>query len=137
MEQAIWTVISGTFVIAIGKIIESLCIQPYISYRKVVGEITYQLVFYAQTYSSKMMKEKFYQEASEKFRISASRLQVYFNTIEWMNLNFIPTRNEIDKATNSLIGLSNSIPPSTEDFKHNLLLVKAIRKMLRIKFYEE
>lgn len=136
MEQAFWTVFSGTFVFALGKIIESLCVQPYISYKKVIGEITYQLIFYAQAYSSKMVKEKLHEEASDTFRKSASRLQAYYNPIEWMNLSFIPAREEIDNATASLIGLSNGTPPRDEDGTYNIKRVNSIRKLLRIKFYE-
>ncbi|MDP3982548.1 MAG: hypothetical protein Q8Q65_00525 [bacterium] len=57
MEQTFRTVFTGAFVIALGKIIESLCVQPYISYQKVIREITYQLVFHAQAYSSKRLKK--------------------------------------------------------------------------------
>lgn len=136
MEQAFWTVFTGTLVFSLGKIIDSLCIQPYISYKKVIGEITYQLVFYARAYSSKMMKGEVQDEAGEKFRISAARLQTYFNPIAWMNLPFVPTRKEIDDATAQLIGLSNGIPPRDKDTLDNSKRANAIRKALRIKFYE-
>jgi len=136
MEQAFWTVLTGTLVIALGKIIESLCVQPYISYQKVIGEITYQLVFYAQAYSSKMMKKETHQEASDKFRVSAARLQTYYNAIAWMRLWFAPSRNEVDKATASLIGLSNGTPPRDDEAIGNTRRVDSIRKMLKIRFYE-
>lgn len=136
MEQAFWTVLTGTLVIALGKIIESLCVQPYISYQKVIGEITYQLVFYAQAYSSKMMKKEIHQEASDKFRVSAARLQTYYNAIAWMRLWFAPSRKEIDKATASLIGLSNGTPPRDDEAIGNTRRVDSIRKMLKIRFYE-
>jgi len=45
MGQAFWTILTGTSVFAFGKIIESLCVQPVISYKKVIGEITFQLFF--------------------------------------------------------------------------------------------
>ena len=136
MEQAFWTVLTGTLVIALGKIIESLCVQPYISYQKVIGEITYQLVFYAQAYSSRMMKKEAHQEASDKFRVSAARLQTYYNSIAWMRLWFTPSRNEVDKATASLIGLSNGTPPRDDEAIGNTRRVDSIRKMLKIRFYE-
>ena len=136
MEQAFWTVLTGTLVIALGKIIESLCVQPYISYQKVIGEITYQLVFYAQAYSSRMMKKEAHQEASDKFRVSAARLQTYYNAIAWMRLWFAPSRNEVDKATASLIGLSNGTPPRDDEAIGNTRRVDSIRKMLKIRFYE-
>lgn len=136
MEQAFWTVLTGTLVIALGKIIESLCVQPYISYKKVIGEITYQLVFYAQAYSSKMMKKEIHQEASDKFRVSAARLQTYYNAIAWMRLWFAPSRKEVDKATASLIGLSNGTPPRDDEAIGNTRRVDSIRKMLKIRFYE-
>ncbi len=137
MEQAFWTVLTGTLVFSLGKIIDSLCIQPYISYKKVIGEITYQLVFYAQAYSSTMMRSEVQDEASKKFRESASRLQTYFNPISWMNLPFVPTRSEVDEATSQLIGLSNSIPPRDKDTLDNSKRVNTIRKKLRIKFYNK
>lgn len=136
MEQAFWTVLTGTLVFSLGKIIDSLCVQPYVSYKKVIGEITYQLVFYANVYSSKMMKGEVQDEAAEKFRISAARLQTYFNPIAWMNLPFVPTRKEIDEATAQLIGLSNGIPPRDKDTLDNSKRANTIRKTLRIKFYE-
>jgi hypothetical protein len=136
MEQAFWTVFTGTLVFAIGKIIESLCVQPYISYKKVVGEITYQLVFYAQAYSSKMMKKEMHEEASNKFRASAARLQTYYNAIAWMRLWFAPSRKEVDEATASLIGLSNATPPRDDEATGNTKRVNSIREMLKIKFYE-
>lgn len=136
MEQAFITVLTGTLVFALGKIIESLCVQPYVSYQKVIGEITYQLVLYAQAYSSKMMKAEAHREASQKFRISAARLQTYYNPIAWMRLKFLPSRGEVDKATASLIGLSNGTPPRDNEAMGNLKRVNSIRKNLKIKFYE-
>jgi hypothetical protein len=135
VEQAFWTVLTGTLVFALGKIIESLCVQPYISYQKVIGEITYQLVFYAQTYTSKMMKKEAYDEASDIFRKSAARLQSYYNSIEWMHLWFAPSREEVDKATASLIGLSNATPPRDGEATDNTERVNSVRKLLKIKFY--
>lgn len=137
MEQAFWTVITGTLVFALGKIIESLCVQPYISYKKVVGEITYQLIFYAQAYSSKNVKKEIHKEASDKFRESASRLQAYYNPIAWMKLWFVPSRENVDGATASLIGLSNGTPPRDEEATGNTKRVNSIRSMLKIKFYEK
>lgn len=137
MEQAFWTVLTGTLVFAIGKIIDSLCVQPYISYKKVVGEITYQLIFYAQAYSSKMVKKELHEEASDILRKSASRLQAYYNPIEWMHLWFLPSRKEVDEATSSLIGLSNSTPPRDSEGRDNDKRAKTIRKMLKIKFHDE
>ena len=136
MEQAFWTVVGGTLVYSFGKMIESLCISPLISYQKVIGEITYQLIYYAQAYSSKNVKKKLHDEASDTFRRSASRLQVYFNPIEWMQLWFVPSRKEIDNATAALIGLSNGTPPRNEETTYNTKKVKEIREFLRIKFYE-
>lgn len=136
MGQAFWTVLTGTLVFAVGKIFESLCVQPYLSYKKVIGEITYQLVFYANAYLSKMMKTEVQEEASSKFRVSAARLQTYYNVIEWLHLWFVPSRKDVDEATASLIGLSNGIPPRNEDSQDNARRANVIRKMLRIKFYE-
>ena len=42
------------------------------------------------------MKEEAHREASEKFRISAARLQTYYNAIAWMTLWFVPSREEVD-----------------------------------------
>ncbi len=58
--QPFWTVLTGTAVIAFGKIIETLCVSPIISYKKVIGEISYQLVFYAREYTSPSLKPKMY-----------------------------------------------------------------------------
>ncbi len=137
MEQAFWTILTGTVVFALGKIIESLCVQPVISYQKVIGEITYQLVFYANVYSSKLVRSEMHQEASDQFRKSASRLQTYYNPVHWMHLWFLPSRKDIDKATASLIGLGNGTPPRDDEALHNAKRVNTIRKMLRIKFYED
>ena len=131
-QQAFWTVLAGTLVFSLGKIIDSLCIQPYISYRKVIGEITYQLVFYAQAYSSKNVRKELREEASDIFRKSASRLQTYYNPIEWMHLWFVSSRKEVDEATASLIGLSNSIPPRDSEGVYNSKHATIIRKMLGI-----
>ncbi len=136
MEQAFWTVLTGTLVIALGKIIDSLCVQPYISYRKVIGEITYQLIFYANAYTSRMIKKEAHQETADKLRTSAARLQTYYNSIEWMGLWFVSSRVEIDEATTSLIGLSNNTPPGSGEGIRNKKLADNIRKKLKIKFYE-
>lgn len=135
--QPFWTVLTGTAVIAFGKIIETLCVNPIISYKKVIGEISYQLVFYAREYTSRSLKSKMYEEATQKFRKSASRLQTYFNQISWMHLWFIPSIEDVDKATKSLMGLSNGIPPQTSaDGIQNAKLATTIRKMLRIHYSE-
>lgn len=137
MEKTFSTVLAGTLVFAFGKIIESLCVGPYISYKKVVGEITYQLVFYAQFFSSKSMKKETYKEVSEKFRISAARLQTYYNAIDWMASLFLPSRDSVNKATASLIGLANGTPPGGhDDIMDNLKRVELIRKNLKIEYYE-
>lgn len=137
MEQAVLAVLTGTLIFVIGKLVDSLCIQPLISYKKVIGEITYQLVFYANTYSSRLTKEKKQKEASDKLRESASRLQVYYNPIEWMCfLWFIPSRKNIDDATGSLIGLSNSIPPIGNEITHCTKYVNDIRRKLKIKYLQ-
>ena len=137
MEQAFWTVVTGSLVFVVGKVFDSLCIQPIISYRKVIGEITYQLVYFGQAYSSTHLAKEVYIDARDTFRKSASRLQTYFNSIEWLRLWFVPSRSEIDDATKCLIGLSNNIPPGKGEGILNVELVKKIRKDLRIKFYEE
>lgn len=134
MEQAFWTVLTGTLVIAFGKIIEAICINPYLSYKKVIGEITYQLIFYTQAYSSNHVKKELHDEASDTFRKSASRLQTYYNAIAWMKW-FVPTREEVNKATSSLIGLSNATPPRNEG-THNTKWVNTIREMLNIEYIE-
>ena len=134
--QSFLTVVTGTAVIALGKIIETLCVNPTISYKKVVGEISYQLVFYAREYTSSSLKSKMYEEATHKFRKSASRLQAYFNQISWMHLWFIPSVEEIDIATKALIGLSNSTPPNGNDGIENRKLATTIRTMLRIHEHE-
>ncbi|HSX40824.1 MAG TPA: hypothetical protein VLF68_04380 [Candidatus Saccharimonadales bacterium] len=137
MEQAFWTVLAGTLVYALGKIIESLCVQSYISYKKVIGEITYQLIFYAQAYSTRNVKKELHDEAYDRFRKSASRLQAYYNPIEWMHLWFVPSHKDVDDATISLIGLSNNTPPrDSSESRDNAKRVDTIRKKLKIKFYE-
>jgi len=84
-----------------------------------------------------MIKKEIYKEASDKFRISAARLQTYYNPIEWINLWFIPSRKEVDEATVYLIGLSNNTPPGDrDDTRHNAKFADTIRKKLKIKFYE-
>jgi hypothetical protein len=135
--QPFWTVLTGTAVIAFGKIIETLCVNPIISYKKVIGEISYQLIFYARECTSPSLKQEMYQEATEKFRKSASRLQTYFNPISWMHLWSIPSEKEVDTATKALMGLSNGIPPHTsEDGIQNKKKVTIIRKMLQIHDHE-
>jgi hypothetical protein len=141
MQETFWTVIAGTLVFSLGKIFESAIINPLISYKKVIGEVTDQLILYAQAYSSKMVKEELHKEASDVFRKSAGRLQVYYNIIAWMRfLGFlwwlVPSRKDVNEATKSLIGLSNGIPPRDEDGRHNDRKVAIIREKLRIKFYE-
>ncbi len=137
MEQAFWTVLTGTLVFSLGKIFESACVQPFISYKKVIGEVTYQLVFYAQAYTSKNVKETLHNEASETFRKSAGRLQLYYNVIAWMWFLWwlVPSRKNVDKATGDLIGLSNATPPRDRDATDNTTRANSIRKLLKIKFY--
>ncbi len=78
-----------------------------------------------------------YEEATQKFRESASRLQTYFNPISWMHLWFIPSVEDVDKAAKALMGLSNGIPPQTsKDGVQNAKLATTIQKMLRIHHHE-
>ena len=134
--QPFWTVLTGTAVIAFGKIIETLCVNPIISYKKVIGEISYQLVFYAREYTSPSLKPKMYEEAIQKFRESTSRLQTYFNPISWMHLWFIPSIEEVDEAAKALMGLSNCMPPKGIEGIQNTKRAATIRKMLRIHHHE-
>ena len=104
---------------------------------KVIGEITDQLIFYAQAYTSKNVKKELHDEASETFRKSAGRLQVYYNLVDWMSLFgwFVPSRKDVDKATGDLIGLSNATPPRDRDATDNSKRANSIRKLLKIKYY--
>ena len=134
MGQPFWTIATGALVIIIGKIFDSFCIAPYMSYKKVIGEITFQLIFYAREYSSPSLPNKHYIEAESKLRSSASRLNAYYNPISWLGPLLLPSPKDIKTATNDLIKLANnsSENKSLKAFEINKTIL-SIRSHLRIK----
>lgn len=105
------------------EFLKILCITPFKEYRKLKGDISYSLTYYANMYNnvidladnnSDRIKE--YNSASEKTRDLASRLYVCAETREFYNFR-IPQKRKLIEAANCLIGISNNMfcPYNTHD----------------------
>ena len=129
------TIIGGVFVFTIGRILEKFVIEPLHDYKKTIGNITDNLIFYANIYSNPTVSSKEEKdEASKTFRKLASELTVKTYAISFPKIfsaiKIIPNHTNLINATTSLIGLSNALYNS--DYKNINATTEKIKKYLGI-----
>jgi len=108
------TIVGGIFVYSIGRIIEKFLIEPLYEYRKTIGLITDNSIFYANTYSNPTVSSKEDKdEASKTLRRLSSELTSRMYLIPFYKcfslFKIIPNYSSSINASSSLIGLSNAL----------------------------
>jgi len=104
-SQIFWTIFSGVLIFVLGQIIQQLIIEPYLQYKKVVGEIDNKLKFYANVTTNSMISEELVKEAVDILRKLSCDLE---SSYKMMSIRMGPSAKDISEAATGLIFLSNS-----------------------------
>jgi len=130
------TILGGIFIYTAGQIISKFFIEPIHEQARCIGEISYCLKFYRNICSNPgLSKPERMDEASRVLRQQASLLISRTRVIKWYGffefLSLVPKKDAVEKASNNLIGLSNSglDKGDSSDNKHFL---KEIERLLNI-----
>lgn len=121
-----------------GQIITKFFIEPLHEQSKLIGEIAYSLIFYANFYSNPGIGnfEKI-EEASKVLRQQASQLLENSYAIKlswlWELLGVIPKQQNIIAASKILIALSNFVLSSKVDTKISVDWANQIKNALYIR----
>jgi hypothetical protein len=134
------TVITGTLVYSLGQLISKFVIDPIHKQKEAIGDIADALVYYADVYSNPGIgrKEKI-EEAHKRFRQLSGLLRARSYLVpsydRMAKIKLAPLRSDIERASNGLIGVSNSVyggPNESISRQHNDRYVNEIRESLNI-----
>lgn len=108
------TILGGVAIFVLGQLAAKFFIEPIHEQYKIIGDIAYHLVYYANIYSNPGIDMvEIRNEASTTFRQSACKLRATTHTIFWYKLwqllRLIPKQRDVYEASRLLIGLSNSM----------------------------
>jgi hypothetical protein len=118
VQQAILTscltVCSGVLVLVAGQIVIRFLLDPLTELRKLLGEVSDSLTYYAHVYSNPgVAGEDVLAEAKRVLRQRASQLWAKALSLPlyavFSFLHLVPSRKSISEASANLIGLSNSV----------------------------
>jgi len=135
------TIVGGVIILAAGQLISEFLIKPYIRYKKIIGEIDEELIFYSNVYTNPgsvkiapTMLAPIYKTASYRMRRLASKFGAVYRSLGLKKLlikwNMVISDADKDKIEGNLIFLSNSL---RDDFvKENLEKSSEIREILKI-----
>lgn len=131
------TVVGGLTVLVLGRIVEKLCLAPIEDLRGMIGEVTFDLTYYARAYSD-TAELRDSPEARDAFRRHACHLlkRIQYNPALWGWWLFgrAPSKKNVRRACSLLIGLSNRIPAREPD--DNETRVANIARLLRIRLLD-
>lgn len=124
---ALLTILGGITIFVIGQIVEKFFLSPLEAFRRTLGEIAFNMIYFANIYTNPGPGDRDTRiEASRKLRTLASQLVAdsYAVNCFWFFVlfRFIPSRKKVNEASDKLIGLSNSV------FEGNILLIDEWRK---------
>jgi hypothetical protein len=119
------TVTTGVLVLVAGRILQTFTLDPVNELRKVIGEVEFNLFYYANIYANLMTHEEVHRDgfpvktrekidkAEETFRQLGARLSAASAAIVWYGLweytPWIPCAAAVGEATRELTLLSNSM----------------------------
>jgi hypothetical protein len=144
--QVFLTVFSGILVYVIGQIFIKLVIDPVHQFKRIISDISFALLKYADVWRSPGLpyeEDKELLEATGEFRKLASLLNAsrYFIPIynQTRIIFFLPKGEELDSVSQNLIALSN-ILENSEDPRSGLEYARkeyeqTIHSILNIKTY--
>jgi len=110
------TVISGVLIFVLGQLLLKLVIEPIQELKKEIALTLDSLIFHKDKISNPNANlKKDILEVSSILRKHSSNLEAKSSIIPlydcWYKLRILPSKKNIKKATNKLIGLSNSLSP--------------------------
>ena len=131
------TVCSSVTVLVTGQIIIKFLLDPLTELRKLLGEISDSLTFYANVYANPgQISEEITVEAMRDLRQRSSQLWARALALPLYSLfrflRLVPSKKQISEASSNLIGLSNSLG-SGGDPKTNTEAAVAIREALGLR----
>ncbi|HRY59996.1 MAG TPA: hypothetical protein P5096_01300 [Patescibacteria group bacterium] len=119
------TIIGGIVVYVVGLIINEFYIKPYIEYKKAIGEIDEEMMFFSNVYTNPIMPIttpfgneeviSFYKHASKQLRRVASKFSSVYKAARCKKLFKIINEGDKNKVIGNLISLSNSLFYSVGD----------------------
>lgn len=109
-----FTILGGILIFALTQLIQKFLLEPIHEQSKIIGEIFFGLVYYANRYANPGLGEsKDRDVTSDAFRRYASHLQGTTNGIRCYNLleklGLVPQHKNVEEAVGNLIRISNSI----------------------------
>jgi len=110
---ALFTVILVGALFLVAQLVAEGVIKPYVEYRKVLAEISYTLIYYANLIISEPASSKRDEQAeiSEKLRQLSARLRSAITALPFHELmrlfHLIPSQDRIHDAAARLIRMSN------------------------------
>jgi len=133
------TIIGGVIIIVVGQIIEKFYIAPYDRFRRTLGDVSFNMIYYANVYTSPGLGDKAtLDEASNKLRSLASQLLSDSSAVNgyWFfaATRLIPARRQVGEAAGKLIALSNSV------YKGDVFVIdkwrKEVSSLLRLDIFQ-
>jgi hypothetical protein len=109
-----FTILGGILIFALTQLMQKFLIEPAYEQSKVIGEIFFGLIYYANRYTNPGSgRPEDLTATSDAFRRYASQLQGTTNAIRCYNLfeklRIVPKRANVEQAVGDLIRISNSI----------------------------
>jgi hypothetical protein len=136
------TVLGGVIVFVAGQLIGKFVIEPIHELKKLLGEIHFGLVFYAQAIQTPGGERVAEDEASKALRKMACDLLSKVAAIPFygfwsvISRGFLPHAEQIEKASSCVIGLSNSIYQDNR-YEKNPAIIAKIERLLNFKHVNE
>lgn len=130
------TIFGGVIVFSLSQLIQKFLIDPVHEQKKVIGEISFGLTYYAGWFANPGVgKPEDLHAASDAIRRYASQLTATTNSI-WCyglfhTIGLVPDRSAINDARGRLIIISNSIFQSTSG-RDNSTDAKEIKRLLDV-----
>lgn len=130
------TIAGGVIIYAAGRLFVALFVEPIHHLRSLIGEIADSLVFHADVYGNPgtFPMEKM-DQVRETLRSQASQLSARAYCLPWYGfwgfIKVVPSKREIQQASQEIIGLSNSVHRGNA--AQNVKTRKQIEKLLGIR----
>ena len=122
-----WTVVAGVTAFVIGQAVQRFVLEPIQEQRRVIGDIANALLYLGNVGplpqwlpdAASLVLPENHAQATRNIRLLAARLRATLCTIPfygwWAALRFIPPAERIRKASQSIVGWSNSLQSGQPD----------------------
>lgn len=137
------TLITGLLIFVFSQVFVVLFLERIRVQARTVEEIAQALVVYAREYSSPLQNGESpnnsnlkYSAAASEFRQLAALLRATAQTLRayavWQSMRLVLPRDDILRASEALIGLSNSCPPGRDDYLSSAKKSDRVMQLLHI-----